>query len=293
MLDQLRDLYEARERAASTMSLQRLIDRAGALPPLVEALYRDFDGCAQARMKHCMAQGMRPMPIDEVLQMSPILNEYSEDAGCWLDSIVWLWTDDNSNYFGLYTQGPCAGFAVRLMHDDWDLSPTHRDAEELFGAIVTALERDRYADVHDVPRSLPRAARTPAHDADELALALRYQALLESTDNEIERSAAAGCFLALLPFGETERAVALFDDPDMYVQERAAALLGQRSWRAGVPALERLARRGQGNGASQAMRVLADMGTHQSEAALERLADELEGPGRRMLSQILRFRDDY
>jgi hypothetical protein len=274
------------------MEFDRLVDHAGPLPAPVEALYRDFDGCQQACMKHCMAQGMRPMPIEEILRMSPIINEQAEGSGCWQDSILWLFTDDHSNYYGLYTQGPCAGFGARIQHDDWDLSPSHRDATELLEALIGALERDRFADVHDVPRTFPRTRPSPAHEADELDRALEFRALMEATDEELERAAAAGCFLALLPFDQTERAVELFDDPDMVVQERAAALLGSRRWIRGVPALERLAREAQGAGASQAMRVLADLNTPLAEAALNRLADQLEGPQRRLLMQILRHRED-
>ncbi len=292
VLERLEALYSCGNPPASSADIESLNAELGPLPSVAMALFARLDGCSMESMRACEVGGLRPMPIAEVRSMTAAINQWFTEDGCWLDSIVWFWADDESNYYGVYTDGPCAGYACRIQHDDPDLSPTHPSLLAMLEALVAEFTRDDFVCVDDLPRVYPRQTEDQEHATLELALAQRFLDHYRSSENSRERMHAAYAACSLLPLSETARAIELFEDPDMYIQGYAAELLGQRRWVRGVAALERLARSGISNGYSAALRALVDMDeSSDAEDALARLDDTLEGHRHRMLRQMLRQRD--
>src|SRR5262249_19126403 len=93
-----------------------------------------------------------------------------------------------------------------------------------------------------------------------------------------ERCDHAMAIMALTPLAHTESVLPFLDDPDMWIPERAADVLGARKFAPAVPRLAEVARTGRANGAMAAMRALEAIGTTDS---LEQLRQIRQAQGRR------------
>ncbi len=94
--------------AVSAREIARLQASLGAaLPAELLALYRDHDGLPEHAPDDLP---FRLMPIDEVIDIHHIARREG-----WADvGVRVFWTDDNSNYAGLYLTGPLAEPGVHL-----------------------------------------------------------------------------------------------------------------------------------------------------------------------------------
>src|SRR5690349_10093411 len=108
LIRRMRELYDGFNGRASDADLWTLQDVVGLMPDDVLAIYRDHDGSARRPERGDACLPARLMPIDEVVELQPALHDaLSQNA--MIGRIAWLWADDQSNYAGLYTDGPLAG----------------------------------------------------------------------------------------------------------------------------------------------------------------------------------------
>src|SRR5205085_1865357 len=87
--------------------------------------------------------------------------------------IAWLWSDDNSNFAGLYTDGPLAGWLVKLDHDEPMLAPAWRSVgsflERLLDSAPGTAVANAAVDLPALPRDVPALEDGPVDEIERLA----------------------------------------------------------------------------------------------------------------------------
>lgn len=230
------------------------------LPPDLERLYRDHDGMAAAG-----ELPMRLLSAAEVVRETTAVREVQPE---FLEPGAWLfWSDDNSNYAGIFLQGVLAPRAFVLDHEEPDPTPRFFDVRSLLRHLVSGAGDIVGEDLRDYPAT-EELGPSPAEDRE---LGRRFLSEHAAAPDD-SRSAFAA--LALLPPQDAELAVPLLRSPNMWIQERACVLLGRRRYEPAIPELLQVARGGMHNGKGAAVRALQQMSTPAAEAALQALKAE-------------------
>jgi hypothetical protein len=255
------------------------------LPDDVRQLYADHDGSNDRPTTSVGWCPLRLLPIREAIETNRELADALRDepkAG----DILWLCTDDNSNYAGVFLDGPLAGFVTVLNHEEPELTPAFRSIGSFVARAFRAGDQGAEREVVDIPgidRELPTSAPAPGSEVADRALAQEFLVRYRAAVDDRSRLAWACSFLCVLPFPDTDLAVELLREPDMWIPERAVNLLELR--RHAAPAeLERLAREGAANGYGAAIRALVRLATPEARAALARLGADLTGQKRQTLA---------
>jgi hypothetical protein len=271
----LLDTYDGLNPPATAEALERLGQTFGALPEDVLDLYRAFDGSAGAPRRGDHQLFSRLMPVAEAIDASRELDAVTAKwprAG----AVAWLWYDDNSNWVGVYTDGPLQGWVLRFEHDEPTAEPVWRSVESflvrwLDSAEGTAAEDDVAYDLASVPHELPLVDESAAHTAADAALARAFTEKYEQEEKQGRRRFYGRCAMTLTPPSETASLARFLADDDMWTPATAAMIMSRRRFEGAVPALEALVRGGRPNGASAAARCLATFTSPAARAVLARL----------------------
>jgi hypothetical protein len=231
-------------------------------PESIRAWYEDHDGMsASARWLP-----MRLMSLEEVIDFHAVVLEYGWD--------IWglrvFWTDDSSNYAGLYITGPLAGKVCWIDHSEIDPTPVYASVRSFLRTQLETLSEE--VDWEELPRDYP--APKPSSDPERIAQdeqILQTLRPLYAASEEDERIFHAYCIMALTPFEQIDALLAFTYDEDSEIQARVCDVLGQRRYE---PAIERLAEivlhGAYPNAPGAAIRALGSIG---SEAARARLLE--------------------
>lgn len=181
-----------------------------------------------------------------------------------------FWTDDQSNYAGLYLAGPLAGKVCFVSHDETDLSPVYASLASFLNAMQDARPQglDWFRFRRDYPALGPSG--DPASAARDREIAESFQPLYEAAEDD-ERVYYAFCRMALTPFEDTDTLLAMTRDEDDYIQERACQILGLRRSAPAIDRLAEVARDGRHNSRMAAIRALGRIGTPAARSRLEEL----------------------
>jgi hypothetical protein len=238
----------------------------GPVHPDVVALYADHDGMDEVGDLH-----WRLMPSSEAIAT----NAHGLDGTV---GVHWFWTDDESNYVGIFADGPLAGKLRILDHDESDPAPVFRTVHAFYEAMFQAAALDR--DWYEMPREYPILvpAATNLEHEDDLALALYFTAQYQAATDEEDRLRFAFCAMNLLPMEESARLIDVVWDEDMYIQARACELLGKKRYTPAIPDLVRVIHTGMPNGQTAAILALGRIGSPEAQVELLRLA-ERPAPG--------------
>jgi hypothetical protein len=225
------------------------------------------------------------LPVDEVIQTHTTMMPYV-DAMPKVGPVTWCWTDDNSNYCGILTDGPLSGWLTVFDHEEPMLTPAFRSIGSFMERVLVSVADDDGGEqmaqspaldipsiAREVPESIPHAGN---FDTDK-ALAASFRRLYVNEQNNDLRRLYAFCSICLTPFENTAEVLPFLADNDMWTPEAAVRLLEVRRFPEGVPELEKLAREGGPNGDSAAMRQLVRVSTDQSRHAIARLKATLKG----------------
>jgi hypothetical protein len=187
-----------------------------------------------------------------------------------------FWTDDNSNYAGVWLAPPLLGRVFFLDHDEvTDTPPKFRSVESFCQSMLAAWDRERFwfDAVTDYPR-LSNPASTG--DDEDRAIAIAYlrdvEALHWDADEYLTFAYRA---LNLLPPRDWVLVLPLVESPNSWVQTRACETLGFWRCTSAVPDLLRIARTSTQNGKAAAVGALGRIGTPEAEEALTSLKVEL------------------
>jgi hypothetical protein len=180
-----------------------------------------------------------------------------------------FWTDDNSNYAGVYVEGPLTGRVAYVDHDEVDLSPVFSSVDSFLAKFVTAAKKG--VDWHEMKQEPPPRTRGRASTRKQGPLEMLRAKLAVTTDADA-RARLAMSIMKVTPLDETESIVPFLDEEDMYVQERACVILGERKYEPAVEKLGRVAKDGTANGVTAAIRALGQIGTERCRRALRAAA---------------------
>lgn len=292
LIRRLRAEYDGFNRPASDADLARLNQTLGPLQEDALTLYRDHDGSSELPQRREDEEPLpvRLMPITEAIKNQQQLDEYHTG---WppIGRIAWLWTDDNSNYVGIYASGTFEGWLVALDHEEPIFTPAWRSVAGFLKCLLDA--GPDACDAVTIPRQMPVSDDDPALiDADRRLCKAVRELHGQATDDDLRRLYAMSA-IVLTPVADTATVLDFLNEDDMWTPESAIRLLELRQYRGAVEPVERLARDGFTNGDSAAMRLLVRMRTHESEAALARLKQAFQDDEkkRRRLEQWLYNRD--
>jgi hypothetical protein len=118
----------------------------GTIQPELAELYRSYDGvsdCAEEML-------FRLMPLDEVIEINERFSsgfEISEVLA--RHHLRWFWSDDESNYLGMFTDGALAGRISCFDHEGYysgDVSPLFRSLDSADKQLKRLVEWNRIVD---------------------------------------------------------------------------------------------------------------------------------------------------
>jgi hypothetical protein len=287
VISNLRSKFGGFSLPASEEALAELRALIDFVPEDVVAIYRDHDGSPDLPESNGIRLAARLMPIAEVIEMQRAMKEIAFPK---VGEVLWLWTDDNSNYCGIYTDGLLRGWLCVLDHEEPMLTPAFRSIASFISQLLCETGREDGCDIPRLPREIPQTAVDPENRESDRELSSLFLQRYRETDDDDLRRLFAFCSICLTPVEDTEKVTLYFADPDMWTPEAAVRLLELRHWRGAVDKLETLAREGKVNGDTAAMRMLVRMSTNQSRQAIARLKQTFDGPKLQKLEMWERLR---
>lgn len=249
------------------------------LPDALETYLRGFGSSELLTAEIASLYLDQPHPFEydlmRLLHPAEAIRDTQDMRESWVglgDDAIVLWTDDNSNYAGVYVNGDLAPRVFFLDHDEPELTPRFFSPASFAQAQADAAKEAKGWRHLRFDYPLLEDAAYPNRDADTQ---LGLKCLLEYEGNPAVGRRAAFIALALLPPERTDVARSLLAATDMYVQERACEVLGARNDRASVPNLCHVALHGKDNGRIGAIRALRAMTGREAKDALALLRKKL------------------
>jgi hypothetical protein len=181
-----------------------------------------------------------------------------------------FWTDDDSNYAGVFASGPLSGRVFIIDHEETSSEPCWRSVESFYDALLDA--RDAGLDWSELVTDYPREPtdESPGDDALASSLFTLHHAQPDSPAGQ----RAAHQALALSSATHADQVMSLLRSADMWIQERAVQILGHWRWDPATAAIIDVVRNGQHNGRTAGILALKRIGTHDARTALAALREE-------------------
>src|SRR5882724_2034644 len=156
---------------------------------------------------------MRPMPPSEIVETFELLT--GEDMYSASKEARYLFTDDGSNWAGIFVAGPLVGKVTLLDHDSsWPL-PVFRDFDSFCAALVVAQANDQ--SWHEMPADYPLSeSADKALVKDAMPLAKHFLASAKTPDPLVSIKIA----LQLLPATERDTLRSVLLEPKKFVPEQ-------------------------------------------------------------------------
>lgn len=220
------------------------------LPEAIQAIYQRHDGTSGLVADWAERLGVT-QDEDDLMNFSPRLlslaevTQFFEATSDFMNPEVrFFWTDDQSNYLGVYVAGPLLGAVCLLHHEVPNSSPRFRDVMDFLKAVLERPTTDVF-DSYEFPTTYPALSPDPVHAVSDWAKARAMFARVE--DHQDGSSQALATAMTLTPYEQSEVLVPYLDSPDFWVAERAVDILGARRYAPARPQIEWLAQHGKGN----------------------------------------------
>jgi hypothetical protein len=292
VLEEVRSLYNGFNPPASEESLTELQSSVGPLSDEVVALYRDHSGSNGLPERGRSALTARLMPVAEVLTTQVAMNRLRIPK---IGAAICLWTDDNSNYCGVYTEGPLSGWVTVIDHEEPMLTPAFRSVSSFISQLLVEAPSDDKDEAqtlaaYDIPqltREIPTLAPNPENFEQDKRLSEHFRQKFRNESDDGLRRLYAFCTICLTPFECTGEVLSFLDEKDMWTPGAAIRLLELRRYPDAVERLERLAQLGIINTSNAALSYLVRLNTSESREAISRLRRTLEGHSLRHLERLM------
>lgn len=178
---------------------------------------------------------------DAAGSIEPLAEDERAELADWLDEELpegtLLWGDDQSNYAGVYIDGPLLGMVFVLMHDEQNLAPRFATADRFVDRLLVD-----DSDVLDLGMlvsgdacELPPDSLTSGELGSRLAVALDLLGQTDHTDDEASIQAVRTA-LALVPHTPVpaellDAFVAVLDFHGLYAWQDIPRLLAEQNYR--------------------------------------------------------------
>jgi hypothetical protein len=152
-------------------------------------------------------------------------------------NLVAILTDENSNYWCIYVNGPLKGMICYLSHDEPNLEPKFKNISSFLKAIDENPEAYDFNDLEETSFDFPNSKKETEFSERKEIIEKLFSEFNSENDEDV-RQQIAFSIIALTSTEEIEDNIYPFlDDEDMYVQERAIQILGFHKYK---PAKEKL-----------------------------------------------------
>jgi len=222
---------------AALGELERALD--ARLPEQVRQLYRLCGGVRDTVWRH-RSPPMRLLPPDEAVDVLATLRECA-DTYPPSPEARYLFTDDGSNWAGVFVEGPLIGKLTLLDHDETSRAPRFRDTRSFAVRLAEAGRAE--LSWSKMPTDYPLAAACePALAAEALPLAIAYLDDYRAAVEVDDALLAAEVAVHLLPPTEWAALRELLSSPHQFVRYLAVGVAGHQKQRRLVPDLVAIAR---------------------------------------------------
>ncbi|GCF73289.1 TPA: hypothetical protein ACGW7B_001894 [Bacillus nitratireducens] len=180
-------------------------------------------------LKHKNDFSIRLLSFEEATEVYVDLHENVN-----ISEVFPLWTDDNSNYIAVYMLGPLTGKVCFIDHEEIDLSPVYPSVQTLINTLLESPEIDWY----ELPKYYPCSKENADERQQDVHTIKELKNLLKQPElTEEKRAHYLFSIMALTPYTHLHEIIPFLEESDMWVQERAAEILGFHRY---VPAREKL-----------------------------------------------------
>ena len=247
------DIIDKVQRVLGCVLPEPLLDLYQASNSTIE-----YDDCVE----------MRLMSLDEVIEFHKEV--WEEEWGNFkAKGIRVFWTDDNSNFTGLYVAGLLEGKLCFIDHEEVNLSPVYTSVQSFTDAMTAAsLEKLGWPEFRRDYPSGPSVDHYIALRDWEISQAFRC--LYEASQDE-DRVYYAFCMMALTPCENIDSLLACTYDMNMHIQAKACELLGQRRYEPATDRLAEVAQHGTHNGQIASIIALGQIGSASARLYLHKL----------------------
>ena len=167
--------------------------------------------------------------------------------------LVAFMTDDTSAYWCVYVDGPLKNMVCYVSHEELDLAPRFRSLSSFINTINNQPQCYGMQDLEDRFFDFPSRQESANYLQDKEIIGALYNALAAAADDDQLRTQTAFAIMALTSPTDIETIIYPFlADEDMYVQERAIALLGFHAYKPAVTKLTALVNQAHPNGQTAA-----------------------------------------
>lgn len=222
---------------------------------------------------------MRLMTFSEVAEIYQAFQD-----GTWgplevHSSMCPFWTDDNSNFAGLYVVGLLNGKVCCIDHEEVDLSPAYASVQSFQDAATTASVQDLGWQEFRRDYPAPEPADNLQTEAQDWRIVESLRPLYAVSQDRL-RVHYAYCIMVLTPYAQTVSLLDYTYDRNMHIQAEACEILGLRRYKAATNRLAEVARNGMQNGRIASVLALGKIGSLESRRFLEELLPTMpEGYG--------------
>lgn len=215
----------------------------------IEPLDRHRSQLAMLLPNECNIRFMELGEIQEMLTFTSQIEVFHD--------ILLLWTDDESNYIGVFYKGPLSYRICAVRHEETDISPMFCDLssflmqwEQRPSAMWSEWRRD-------YPATLEYSVAEKQMQLDVECI-IELQSRLQQMDIDDDlRCQWLYCIMALTPAQQLHTLYQYVQDEDMYVQERACEILGYHRDEQALEWLADVVRIGSPNGKTAAKQAIA------------------------------------
>ena len=240
---------------------------AANLPDEARTMYRVMGGISD---RVCTALPMRLLPPADALDTLHILTDGAETYRPH-PAVRYLFTDDNSNWAGVFVEGPLRGKLTLLDHDLCSSAPRFASLTSFIAKLLAAA--DRGEPWEQMPTDFPMSSTSEGALLDEaIPLAAYFLERYHAATEAIERTMAADIALHLSDPRHGDTVEQLLADPSPFTRQTALQVAAIHRRAALAPVLEAVAYRAfqqnQYGTWSNALKALAPLGISPAFEAL-------------------------
>ncbi len=251
----------------------------------VIALYKDHNGIP---ISPDTSLPIRLMSIEEAYGWNTAMHSLGRNYK------YLLWTDNHSNFMGIYLDSPIIGCIYFDDHEEENHVPRFRNVREFYTSLLSLVEHNFKIDeaensLHwgNLETTLPKLQPEPEHDANDLVIARHYKNLSQNIDDEMLSRYYAMIALNFSPVASrVEMENLAIKTDDMFVQEHAINIFKARNDVDTIPTIELLIVTGGHNAKLAGIYALGTIGGRDAQDVLLRLAHNVDTIGRRW-SQLI------
>ena len=229
--------------------------------PELEAVYQQHNGASalaedwEERWAERLEEDEDAVPaLPRLMSLQEVQDFYADTNDFLIPEVRFFWTDDNSNYVGVYVGEILTGAVCFCSHDEQiEVQPIFRTLAEFLSWTVAHPEENlSYSEL--VPKIYPVLGIDAEYSEEDWrnAQAL-YAKVTDQDDGESQILAVA---MNITPPAQSQVLLPYLDSPDFYVAERAVNILGARRYQPARAGIEGLSVHGVSNAQSAAQRAL-------------------------------------